>query len=88
VRELEGLVGEGDVRDLGAEEGQGLADEQEPEVAMAAKRPDVDGGEAGEAAQSARLLDDRDGRCRREPLGLVGRFEGAFAVDPRRLRAI
>jgi hypothetical protein len=55
---------------------------------MAAKRPDVDGGEAGEAAQSARLLDDRDGRCRREPLGLVGRFEGAFAVDPRRLRAI
>lgn len=88
MRELEGLVRQGDVRDRGAEVGKCLADEQEPEVTVAAKRPDVDGSKAGESAQSARFLDDWDGRCRREPLGLVRGFEGAFGVDPRRLRGI
>jgi hypothetical protein len=85
MRQLKRLVRDGDVRDLGAEEGERLPGEEEPEVAMAPERADVDGGQADGSPQPAGLLGDRNGRRGREPLGLVGSVEGAFAVDPRRL---
>jgi hypothetical protein len=85
MRQLERLVRDGDVGDLGAEEGERLPGEEEAEVAMPLERPDVDGGQADGAPQATGLLGDRDGRRGREPLGLVGGIEGAFAVDPRRL---
>jgi hypothetical protein len=53
---------------------------------VALERADVDRGEPDCSPEAARLLGDRYGRRRREPLGLVGNFERTFAVDPRRLR--
>jgi hypothetical protein len=88
VRQLEGLVRDRDVRDLGAEEGQRLAGEKEPEVAVAPQRPDVEGGRTGNATQPSRFLDDGNRRRGPEALGLVGRVEWAFGIDPRRLLAV
>jgi hypothetical protein len=85
VRQLERLVRDGDVRDLGAEEGERLPGEEKAEVAMTLERSDVDGGQPDGTPQATGLLGDRDGRRGREPLGLVGGVGGAFAVDPRRL---
>jgi hypothetical protein len=89
VGQLERLVRDRDVRDLRAEEGERLAGEEEPEVAMAPEGADVDGGSAGKAAQPSRLFGDRNRRHWPQALGLVGRVEWAFfAIDARRLLAL
>ena len=77
-----------DVRDLGAEERQGLPGEKEPEVPMAPQRPDVDGRSAGKATQPARFLGNGNRRRGPEALGLVGRIKWALGIDPRRLLAV
>jgi hypothetical protein len=49
---------------------------------MPPKRSDVDRRQRDEASEDAGLGDRRRGR---EPLGLRRCFDGAFAIDPRRL---
>ena len=49
---------------------------------MPPKRSDVDRRQRDEASEGACLGDRRRGR---EPLGLRRCFDGAFAIDPRRL---
>jgi hypothetical protein len=88
VRQLECLVRDGDIRDFGAEEGERLAGEKEPEVAMALERPDVEGSRSGKPTQPSRFLGNGDRRQGPEALGLVGRVERAFGIDPRRLLAV
>jgi hypothetical protein len=89
VGQLERLVRDRDVRDLRAEEGERLAGEEEPEVAMTPEGADVDSGNPGKAAQPPRLLDNRNRRRGPQALGLVGRVEWALlAIDARRLLAL
>jgi hypothetical protein len=84
ARQLVGLVRQGDIRDLGAEERERLAGEEKAEVPVPPQRADVDRGEANQSPEEAGL---REGRSRREPLGLFWGLERWLAVDPRRLRA-